>query len=187
MSTEDSTVSGVAGRYASALFDLAKEAKSVDEVADALSAFTTAIEDSDDLKRLVRSPAFSADDQLRALTAVLDKAKVGGLTANFLKLVTRNRRLFVVEDMVRGFHQMVAQDKGEVTADVTSAQALKPAQVKSLQTALKSVVSSKSITIRETVDPSILGGLIVKVGSRMIDTSLKTKLNALKIRMKEVG
>ena len=124
--------------------------------------------------------------ELAHLDAVLAKAKIGGLTANFLRLVARNRRLFAVADMIRGFRALVAADKGEMTAEVTSAQKLTAAQAKSLQAALKSV-TGKTVALSETVDESIIGGLIVKVGSRMIDTSIRTKLNSLKTRMKEVG
>ena len=185
-SVDDSIVSGVAGRYANALFDLAKDSKSVPAVAKDLDGFAEMLDASDDLTRLVRSPVFSAEDQIRALDAVLAKAKIGGLTANFLRLVARNRRLFAVADMIRGFRALVAADKGEMTAEVTSAQKLTAAQAKSLQAALKSV-TGKTVALSETVDESIIGGLVVKVGSRMIDTSIRTKLNSLKTRMKEVG
>lgn len=183
---DDSIVSGVAGRYASALFDLAKDAKSVPAVAKDLDAFGAMIDGSADLNRLVRSPVFSAEEQIGALDAILAKAKIGGLTANFLKLVARNRRLFVVSEMIRAFRALVAADKGEMTAEVTSAHKLTAAQTKSLQAALKTV-TGKTVALSETVDASIIGGLVVKVGSRMIDTSIRTKLNSLKTRMKEVG
>jgi F-type H+-transporting ATPase subunit delta len=186
VTTEDTSVSGVAGRYASALFELAKSEKSVDTVSADLDGFAKILEGSDDLQRLVRSPVFGADEQTAAMGAVLDKAKIGGLTGNFICLVARNQRLFALEDMVKGFRALAAADRGEISASVTSAQALSAAQVKSLQTALKSV-TGKTVTLDQSVDASILGGLIVKVGSRMIDTSLKTKLNSLKFRMKEVG
>ena len=192
MTTEDTSVSdqagvsGVAGRYASALFELAKDARSVDAVSADLDGFGTLLAGNGDLQRLVRSPVFGADEQAAALGAILAKAKIGGLTGNFVQLVARNRRLFVIEDIITAFRALAAADRGEVSASVTSAQELKPAQIKSLQTALKSI-TGKTVTLNQQVDPSILGGLIVKVGSRMIDTSLKTKLNSLKLRMKEVG
>lgn len=186
MTSDDSSVSGVAGRYASALFELAKEAKSVDTVAAELDGFGQLLTENDELKRLVRSPVFGADEQEAALGAILTKAKIGGLTSNFIQLIARNRRLFVIEGIISAFRALVAADRGEVAASVTSAEELKPAQIKSLQAALKSV-TGKTVTLNQQVDPSILGGLIVKVGSRMIDTSLKTKLNSLKFRMKEVG
>ena len=192
MTTEDTSVSdqagvsGVAGRYASALFELAKDARSVDAVSADLDGFGALLAGNEDLQRLVRSPVFGADEQAAALGAILSKARIGGLTGNFVQLVARNRRLFVIEDIITAFRALAAADRGEVSASVTSAQELKPAQIKSLQTALKSI-TGKTVTLNQQVDPSILGGLIVKVGSRMIDTSLKTKLNSLKLRMKEVG
>ena len=192
MTTEDTSVSdqagvsGVAGRYASALFELAKDAGSVDAVSADLDGFGALLAGNGDLQRLVRSPVFGADEQAAALGAILSKARIGGLTGNFVQLVARNRRLFVIEDIITAFRALAAADRGEVSASVTSAQELKPAQIKSLQTALKSI-TGKTVTLNQQVDPSILGGLIVKVGSRMIDTSLKTKLNSLKLRMKEVG
>ncbi|MFN0264972.1 F0F1 ATP synthase subunit delta [Tepidamorphus sp. 3E244] len=183
---DDSIVSGVAGRYANALFDLAKESNSVDSVGKDLDSFATMLDGSDDLTRLVRSPVFSAEDQIKALDAILKKAGISGTTGNFLRLVARNRRLFAVSGMIRAYRALAAADKGEMTASVTTAQALTDAQKKSLQTALKSV-TGKTVSLNETVDPSIIGGLVVKVGSRMIDTSIRSKLNSLKTRMKEVG
>lgn len=151
-----------------------------------LDSFGKMLDASEDLSRLVRSPVFSAGDQIKAIDAILAKAGISGLTANFIRLIARNRRLFAVSGMITAFRALVAADKGEMTADVTSAQALTDAQKKSLQTALKSV-TGKTVSLNETVDPSIIGGLVVKVGSRMIDTSIRTKLNSLKTRMKEVG
>ncbi len=179
-------VSGVAGRYATALFDLAKDEKAVPAVSKDLDTFAALLDGSDDLTRLVRSPVFSAEDQAKALQGVLKKAKIGGLTANFLQLVARNRRLFAVRDMVSAFRALVAADKDEMVAEVTSAHPLKVAQQKSLKAALKSV-TGKTVTLEESVDPALIGGLVVKVGSRMIDTSIRTKLNSLQTRMKEVG
>ncbi len=149
-------------------------------------ALENLLSDSEDLMRLVRSPAFSAEEQIRAMGAVLAKAKIGGLTANFVKLVASNRRLFVLPDMLRGFHELAAAARGEVTADVVSATELGDASVDALKAALKKAMG-KDVKINATVDPALIGGLIVKVGSRMIDTSLRTRLNSLKIAMKEVG
>lgn len=183
---DDTIVSGVAGRYATALFDLARDGKAVAKVSKDLDAFADMLDGSEDLTRLVRSPVFSSEEQTEALQGILKKAKITGLTSNFLMLVARNRRLFAVRSMITAFRALVAADKDEIVADVTSAQKLKAAQTKSLQTALKSV-TGKTVTINETVDPSIIGGLVVKIGSRMIDSSIRTKLNSLKTRMKEVG
>jgi F-type H+-transporting ATPase subunit delta len=177
-------VSGMAGRYATALFDLAKEGNAIDAVAAELERFDGLIAESPDLNRTVRSPVFSADEQLAALSAVLERAGIGGLTAKFLKLITSNRRLFAVRDMVRAYRKLVAAHKGEATADVTVAEALKDEHLDALRAALKSV-SGKDVDLNIKVDPTIIGGLVVKLGSRMVDTSLRTKLNAIRHAMKE--
>ncbi len=184
MAAEEPIVSGMAGRYATALFETASEQNAVDAVKGDLDRFDALLSDSPDLVRLVRSPVFSAEEQLQALGAVLDRAGIGGLSAKFLKLVTSNRRLFAVRDMIRGFRKLVAQHKGEVTAEVTVAEALKNEHVEALRSALKQV-SGKNVDLDVKVDPAILGGLVVKLGSRMVDSSLRTKLNAIKNAMKE--
>ncbi len=174
----------MAGRYATALFDLAREANTIDAVKADLDRFDALIGESPDLLRLVRSPVFSADAQLRALSAVLDRAAIGGLALRFLKLVTSNRRLFAVRDMIRGFRELVAQHKGEATAEVTVAEPLKAEYLEALRATLKSV-SGKNVDLAIKIDSAIIGGLVVKLGSRMVDTSLRTKLNAIKHAMKE--
>ncbi|MHB0950660.1 MAG: F0F1 ATP synthase subunit delta [Allorhizobium sp.] len=179
-------ISGVAERYASSLFELALEAGAIDAVSADLSRFQAMIDSSDDLKRLVASPVFSAEEQTKAIVAICEKAAIGGLVANFLKVVAGNRRLFAVSGMISAFRQIAARHRGEITAQVTSAHALSSEQEKELKAALKSV-TDKDVTIEVTIDPSILGGLIVKVGSRQIDTSLRTKLSTLKLALKEVG
>jgi len=182
---EDHTVSGMSGRYATALFELALENKAVDAVKKDLDQFDALIADSADLNRLVRSPAFDADEQLKALSAILAKAGIGGLAANFLRVITTNRRLFAVRDMIRAYHALVAHHKGEVTAHVTVAEKLSDTHLDALKSALKSVTSGKDIDLDVKIDPAIIGGLIVKVGSRMVDSSLRTKLNSIKLAMKE--
>ena len=184
MAAAEPMVSGMAGRYATALFDLANEGNAIDAVAADLERFDALIAESSDLNRMVRSPVFSADEQLAALAAVLERAGIGGLTANFLKLITSNRRLFAVRDMVRAYRKLVAAHKGEATADVTVAEALKDEHLGALRSALKSV-SGKDVDLNVKVDPTIIGGLVVKLGSRMVDTSLRTKLNAIRQAMKE--
>jgi F-type H+-transporting ATPase subunit delta len=181
---EEHFVSGVAGRYATALFDLARDANSIDAVQADLQRFDGLIAESADLARLVRSPVFSADEQLSALSSVLERAGIGGLAAQFLKLVTRNRRLFAVQDMGRGYRDLVAQHRGEVTAEVTVAEAIKDDHVTALRNALKAI-SGKDVDLKIKVDPAIIGGLVVKLGSRMVDSSLRTKLNSIKHAMKE--
>jgi len=186
VAAEDPSVSGVSGRYATALFELARDEKSIDAVKTDLDQFDAMLNDSADLKRLVRSPVFAADTQSKALSAVLDKAGITGISANFLKVLTANRRLFAVSDVIRAFRALVARFKGEASADVTVAEPLSDKNLDALKTALKAV-SGKDVTLHVKVDPSIIGGLVVKLGSRMVDSSLRTKLNSIKHAMKEAG
>jgi len=186
VNAEDSIVSGVAGRYATALFELAVDENAIDKVAGELAEIGKLIDESEDLTRLVRSPVFSADEQVRAMGAILEKAGITGITENFVKLTAKNRRLFALPGMIQGFRKLVAQHRGEVSAEVVSAHELSDDEVKDLSAALKASLG-KDVHLHRSVDASLLGGLIVRVGSRMIDTSLRTKLNSLKIAMKEVG
>jgi len=175
----------MAGRYATALFELALDNKAVDAVKNDLDQFDALVSGSSDLNRVVRSPAFDADEQLKALSAILAKAGIAGLAANFLRVITTNRRLFAVRDMIRTYRTLVARHKGEVTAQVTVAEKLSDKNLDALKTALKSVTGGKDIDLDVKIDPAIIGGLIVKVGSRMVDSSLRTKLNSIKLAMKE--
>lgn len=186
MANSESITSGVTERYASALFELALSEKKIPAVEKDLERFDALMAGSEDLSRLVVSPVFSADDQLRAVDAILTKAKITGLVGNFVRVVTQNRRLFAMQGMLRAFRKMVAEHKGEVTADVTVAKALSAAQTKNLKSALKKVVG-KDVAVNASVDPSILGGMIVKVGSRQIDTSIRNRLSSLRLALKEVG
>ena len=174
----------MAGRYSTALFELALEANAVEAVKADLDRFDALVAESADLNRLVRSPVFSAEEQLQALSIVLDRVGISGLAANFFKLVAANRRLFAVHDMIKAFRALIAQHKGEATAAVTVAEPLKDAHVDALRAALKSV-TGKDVDLDIKIDPAILGGLVVKLGSRMVDSSLRTKLNAIKHAMKE--
>jgi F-type H+-transporting ATPase subunit delta len=177
-------VSGMAGRYATALFELALDQKALDAVHGDLQRFAALLDGSEDLTRLVRSPVFDADEQERALAPILDKAKIGGIARNFLLLVAQKRRLFAVRAMMRAFGALVAKHKGEVQADVTVAQPLKDAQLDALTRAI-AATAGKNVRLDVKIDPSIIGGLKVKLGSRMVDASLKTKLNSIRIAMKE--
>jgi F-type H+-transporting ATPase subunit delta len=183
---ESSLISGVAERYAGSLFELAREAKAVERVEADLARFEDLLAGSDDLKRLIASPVFSAEDQFRAVSAIADKAGIGGLVGNFLRVVAKNRRLFAISGMIRAFRRIAAAERGEVAAEVLSAHALTAGQQAELKKTLAGV-AGKDVAISVAVDPSLLGGLIVKMGSRQIDTSLKTKLNSLKLVLKEVG
>ena len=186
MANSESITSGVTARYASALFDLALIEKKIPAVEKDLKRFEALINGSEDLKRLVVSPVFSADEQYRAIDALLGKAKITGLVGNFIRVVAKNRRLFAMQGMLTAYRGLVAEHKGEISAEVTVANALTAVQSKELKAALKSVVG-KEVALNATVDPSILGGMIVKVGSRQIDTSIKTRLSSLKLALKEVG
>ena len=175
----------MAGRYGNALFELALDNKAVDVIKADLDRFDALIAENPGLNRLVRSPVFGADEQLRALAAILDKAGISGLAANFLRVITTNRRLFAVRDMIRAYRVLAARHRGEVTAEVTVAEPLSDKNLEALKGALKSVTGGKDIDFDVKIEPAIIGGLIVKVGSRMVDSSLRTKLNAIKIAMKE--
>jgi len=176
----------MAGRYASALFELALEERAIDQVKADLDRFDALIGDSSDLRRLVRSPAFTAEAQSRALAAVLEKAGIAGLAGRFLQVVSSNRRLFAVQDMIKGFRALVAQHKGEVSAEVTLAERPSDQHLDAIKSALNTI-TKKDVQVDVKVDPSIIGGLIVKLGSRMVDSSLRTKLNSIKHAMKEVS
>ena len=184
---QDNIVSGMAGRYALALFSLARDQQAIDQVAAALKTFDDLIAESPDLRRLVRSPVFSAGQQTRALGALLEKAGISGVAANFIKLVAAKRRLFAIRSMIADYNKLYDSWRGVTRAEVTSAAALSETHGAALKEALKGVTGGRNVEISVNVDPSIIGGLVVRLGSRMVDGSLKTKLNAIRTRMKEVG
>ena len=186
MAQSSSPVSGVADRYAQSLFELALEENAVETVESELVSFDRLVEENADFRRLVESPAFSSGDQLRAIEAIARETGASTLTGNFLKVVASNRRLFVLPGMIRRFRQLAAEHRGEIEVEVTSAHPLDDGQRNALSDALGDF-AGKSVTMREKVDPAILGGLIVKIGSRQIDTSIRSKLNSLKLALKEVG
>ncbi|MGV2979659.1 F0F1 ATP synthase subunit delta [Camelimonas sp. ID_303_24] len=181
-------ISGVAGRYASALLDTAAEsgAAAIDRVEADLDRFDALVRESADLQRLVRSPVFSADEQLAAVTAILDRSGIGGLAANFLKLVASRRRLFAVQQMIAAYKALVAARKGVVRADVTLAALPSVQALDDLKQALRDVAGG-DVDLNVKIDPSIIGGLVVRLGSRMLDASLRNKLNSIRLAMKEVG
>ena len=182
---EQSLVSGGSGRYAKALYDTAEDQGVIDAVDADLVSLDRMMAESSDLKRLVASPVFSSEDQLKALGAIMAKAGMSPVTRNFLSVVASNRRLFALPAILKDFRTLVANHRGETAAEVTSAQPLTPSQSNELQGVLGSH-AGRNVKIVSKIDPSILGGLIVKIGSRMIDSSLRTKLNNLKFAMKEV-
>jgi F-type H+-transporting ATPase subunit delta len=176
----------MAGRYATALFELALDANAIDAVKADLDTFDRLITESPDLMRLVRSPVFKAEEQTRAIAALVERAGLKPLAANFLKFVASNRRLFAVRDMIKLYQALVSRHKGEVSAEITVAEQLSGAHLAAIKEALTSV-TGRQVEVDVRVDPTIIGGLIIKLGSRMVDSSLRTKLNAIKHAMKEVG
>lgn len=186
MASATTGVSGLAERYAAALFDLADERRELDAVAGDLRSLRAMLNDSPDLVRLIRSPVLSRDEQGKAIAALAQQAGLTRLTSDFLAVVARNRRLFEVPGMIEGYLNQLATRRGEVTAEVTSAQPLSEAQQAALGEQLRRSVGQR-VTVDMKVDPALLGGLVVRVGSRMIDNSLRTKLQRLQLAMKGVG
>ena len=186
MAGEDTGLSGLAGRYALALLELADDKKALDQVADDLRGLKALIADSEDLRRLIRSPLYSRDQQRAAMAAILEKAGIGDLTRRFVLVVAENRRLFALPQMIDAYLAELARRRGEVTAQVTSAAELSDEQHGALVEALRASVGAK-VQVDVTVDRSLIGGLIVKVGSRMVDSSLRSKLQRLQLAMKGVG
>ncbi len=178
-------VSGVAGRYASALFDLAREQRAMDAVLGDLDRFEVLLRESPDLQRLVKSPVFTAEEQERAVGAILDKAGIGGFAGNFIRLVAANRRLFALPDMIRAYRTLVADHKGIVRAQVSVAEPPSERVLGDIKSALRDVAKAE-VDLDVRIDPGLIGGLVVKVGSRMVDASLRTKLNSIRLAMKEV-
>jgi F-type H+-transporting ATPase subunit delta len=178
-------VSGVAGRYASALFDLAREQRVIDVVLADLDRFDALLRESPDLQRLVKSPVFTAEEQERAVGAIMEKAGIGGFAGNFIRLVAANRRLFALPDMIRAYRTLVAEHKGIVRAQVSVAEQPSERVISDITSALRDVAKAE-IDLDIRIDPSLIGGLVVKMGSRMVDASLRTKLNSIRLAMKEV-
>ena len=186
MAAQNSVLTQIARPYASALYDLAAADGSVAAVEQGLVNLLALSEQSPDFARFLRSPVINTEEKAQAIHAVLERAKAHTTVGNFVKVVARNGRLFALPAIIQAFRERAAGARGEVNADVTSATPLSAAQVKSLADTLKTKIG-KSVTLTQHVDPSLIGGLVVKVGSQMIDSSLKTKLTAMKIAMKEVG
>ncbi len=185
VTSQKAIVSGLSGRYALAMFDLAIENNALQAVESDFAGLSGMLADSDDFNTLVSSPVISRDDQLAGVSAVAEKAGFSPLTVKFLGVLAANRRLMSVSGIIRSFDQLLANHRGEVSAEVVSAAKLTAAQIKSLEKNLKSAIG-RDVAIDQNVDESLLGGLKVKVGSRMIDSSLKTKLDNLAIAMKGV-
>ncbi len=186
MSEPASISTGIAARYATAMFELASEGKALPALEADVAALDAAVEGSEDLRDLISSPIYGREETAAAIGGVADKMGLHEITANTLRLMASKRRLFVLPALLTELRARIADHKGEVTADVTSAKALTKTQMDKLAASLKATVG-KDVNVKATVDESIIGGLVVKVGSKMIDTSIRSKLNALQNTMKEVG
>ena len=186
MAQQQQAIAGVAGRYARALYDLAQESAAVEPVSRELERFQALLDSSDDLRRLVKSPVFSAEEQEAALQAIFNTVGIDGLATKLILLLAKNRRLSAVSGIIQAYRSLVAEARGEVTADVTSAEPLTEPQLDILKNELAQTMG-RNVMLVTRIDDSLIGGLIVKVGSRMIDASLKTKLQNLKLMMKGAG
>lgn len=186
MSTHSTGATGLAGRYAAALFELAETEAALDRVAEDLSRLGAMIRESADLDRLIRSPVIARTDQDKAMAALMDRIEASPLTRRFVGVVGKNHRLAALPGIEAAFQARLAARRGEATAEVVSAQELTPAQVAALSESLKKAVG-KAVTVEARVDPDLIGGLVVKVGSRMVDSSLRTKLSQMRLAMKGVG
>jgi F-type H+-transporting ATPase subunit delta len=180
---DEAHISAIAGRYATAIFELAQEERSIETVERDFATLKTLIAESRDLDSLVRAPVFTRDDQKKGIDAILRRMEASPLTTRFVLLLASKRRLFALTDIIRGFNALVSKARGEVDAEVTSARALKAAEVEALKAILKSRLG-RDARLEAKVDPTLLGGLVVKVGSRMIDSSLRTKLEGIRAAMR---
>ena len=186
MSEPASISQGIAARYATAVYEIAKESDTVSDLEKGIDELSTVLEESAELQNLINSPVVSRGDQGQAIAAIAAKMGLNSVLSNTLALMAENRRLFVLPQLVEKLRALIAEEKGEVTADVVSAKALTKTQSDKLAKTLKQRVG-KDVKINATVDESLIGGLVVKVGSKMIDTSIRSKLNSLQNAMKEVG
>jgi F-type H+-transporting ATPase subunit delta len=183
LASDNSHIAGLALRYANAVFELASEAGAIDAVAADFLQLKAMLKNSPELTRLVRSPLFSRDDQARGMQAVLAKAGTSDLTRRLVLLLAEKRRLFALTDIIRAFEQLLAGHRGEVAAEITSARELSPEETAELRGVLKDKLGREP-KLTAHVDPKLLGGLVLKLGSRMIDSSLRSKLDGLRAAMK---
>jgi F-type H+-transporting ATPase subunit delta len=183
VASDDSQIAGIALRYATAVFELAAEERAIDALGADLAALKALLAESADLNRLVRSPMFSRDEQAKGMELVLEKAGAGALARKLVLLLARKRRLFALAGVIGAFETLLAKHRGEVAAEITSARAMSPEETSELKRVLKDKLGREP-RLSTQVDPSLLGGLKVKLGSRMIDTSLRTKLDGLRAAMK---
>ena len=183
MASGQTVTSSLSGRYATALFELALERNAIDAIADDLGQLEAMIGESEDLRRVIRSPLFSRNAQSKAMAALSEKAGLSNIVCNTLGVIAQNRRLFALEDVIKVYRTLVSEHRGEIEARVTSASLLNVGQRDALEAALKKTIGL-TVTVTTEVDPDLLGGMVVRVGSRMIDSSLRTKLQRLQLAMK---
>lgn len=183
MPAQPTPVSGVAGRYAAALFDLARDAGAIAPVENELRSLAAMIAGSAELAAFLKSPVYDRASQSAAVAALAERAGFSTLVGNFLKLTAENRRLFALEDMIRAFMALAAAHRGEISAEAVTAAPMTDEQTKALRLEIERM-AGKAVNLETRVDPDLLGGLVVKIGSRMVDASLKTKLTRLKSVMK---
>jgi len=186
VSSTTTGATGLSGRYAAALYELADADKKLDKVADDLRTLAAMIVESDDLARLVSSPVLSRDEQTKGMIALCKKASMDELTQRFVGTTAQNRRLSALPNIIKAYLDELSRHRGEASAEIVCAQQLDETQLKAVTDELKKVIGTK-VSVEQKVDESLLGGMIVKVGSRMIDSSLKTKLQQLRLSMKGVG
>lgn len=186
MSAGSTGSTGLAERYATALFALAEADKVLDKVSEDLATLAAMLDASEDLRRLVRSPVIGRQDQVKAMDALMEKAAMGSLARRFVGVVVANRRLFALSAMIAAYRRLLSAKRGEATAEVVSARTLSEKQLAAIGEALKKAIGA-TVAVDAKVDPELLGGLVVKVGSRMVDSSLRTKLQQLRLAMKGVG
>jgi F-type H+-transporting ATPase subunit delta len=183
VASDTSLAAGLAGRYATALYELADEAKQLDAVAADLARIRAMIDESEELRRMISSPLISRAQQAKSIDALVAQVGIGDITRRFVRIVANNRRLFALRSVIEVFNRMLAEHRGELTAEVTSAKPLSPQQAEAVNAALRGAVGRK-VSMDLKVDPKLLGGLRVKVGSRLVDASLASKLQRLQLAMK---
>ena len=186
MAKDSGGITGLATRYATALFELAVEEKNLDAVASDLASLQEMLLDSDALQRLVKSPVLSREEQVRAMAAILSQGKAADLTSHFVGLLAERRRLFVLSAVIDRFNQMLAAHRGEISAQVISAQTLSDKRLDAIRNTLSKVLDG-DVAIDAQIDEGLIGGLVVRVGSRMVDASLRSKIQRMQLAMKGVG
>ena len=181
--TQEISIPEVSKRYAKAIFELANESKELDKISEDLMSLEKAVKENDGLSRLITSPTFSSNEQIQVMGQILDKQEATKIVKNFVNVLIENRRVNILQSIIQAFNLLVLNNSGEVIAHITSAQDLSREQLTSIKSSLRKF-TDKEIKLNTKLDPDIMGGMVVKIGSQMIDTSVSTKLNNLKILMK---